>query len=221
MRTGVPCDAPMSVGDPRDRGERVSTSPKPVRAHGLPEGKQLSEVQRAYARQVSKLRPAGEPVGQDDGARPRGANRGQQRVLGDRHRDVVVALLEPEVAGQQLRIGFPAQHTTAWWQCGCAAARLPARSGGRYPSVSASCSASVRTEAATSEASGSSGSRWRASLRSTAVHEGSSPTSGVPVLAGSASAATVRRSWTRAASSCPVEMSVSPQHSRAGGTSTR
>ena len=49
--------------------------------------------------ELVELGAAGEPVGQDDRVARR-ADGGQQRGLGDRLRDVVVAALDTEVAGQ-------------------------------------------------------------------------------------------------------------------------
>ena len=70
---------------------------------------------------------------------------GQQVVLGDLHRDLVVAVLDPEVARQPAAAADPltvgpglasraasvSQPMTAWWwQCGWATTSTPVRSGG-------------------------------------------------------------------------------------------
>jgi hypothetical protein len=77
-------------------------------------------------RQVAELGAAGEAVGQDGRAVARRADRRQQGGLGDSDRDVVVAALDAEVAGQaaaaadrvdrrarlaqQGRVGIPAEY---------------------------------------------------------------------------------------------------------------
>ena len=91
-------------------------------------------------------------------------------------------------------------------------ARTPPRSGGSHPGVAVSSSANVRVAACTWRARGSSGSSSVRSPRSTAVHEGSSPTIGMPVFSAPSRARRLRRSWRRAPSSWPVEIQVSPQH---------
>ena len=122
-------------------------------------------------------------------------HRGQQLLAGDGHRDVVVAALHAPVAGeaaapaepgdgragvgQQGRVGGPAQDRVV--VAVGLGDDLHARPGAVVPSpgVLVSSSASVRVPAATRAAAGSSSSSV-ASPRSTAVQDGSSPTTGMP-----------------------------------------
>ncbi|PQM44631.1 hypothetical protein C1Y40_05205 [Mycobacterium talmoniae] len=97
---------------------------------------------------------------------------------------------------------------------------MPDRSGGAQPSVLPNSSARVRTAPETAVTRSSAPSRSTASLRKAAVHDGSSPTTGTPAAAGSANVSTLRCNCFRAVSSCPVEIQVSPQHSRRSGIRT-
>ena len=95
----------------------------------------------------------------------RGPGRGQQRpVRAEAHHGVVVAVrLDDQLSAGQVR----------------AAPGGPGPSGGG----AVSSSARVRVAAATAAARGSSGSRSTRSDRSTAVHDGSRPTIGMPCAA--------------------------------------
>ena len=64
------------------------------------------------------------------------------------------------------------------------------------------------------------GQQLGASERSAAVHDGSSPTTGTPSASHGAIVRRLRRSTRRAASTWPVEVQVSPQHTSRGGSST-
>ena len=130
---------------------------------------------------------------------------GQQLLLGDRHRDVVVAPLDPPVAGQPAAAAEPGDARAGpRSSCGVGrpahdrgvvAVRLgddlqPGQRGGSQPGVAASSSASVRVPAASRSAVRSPPTSSSASLRSTAVHEGSTPDDRHP---GSTSGARLRR----------------------------
>ena len=86
--------------------------------------------------------------------------------------------------------------------------------------MAVSSSASVRVPAATRSAAGPPTSS-SASLRSAAVHDGSTPTIGIPASTRGSSVSTVWRSVVRAVSSWPVVIQVSPQQVSAPGTCTR
>jgi hypothetical protein len=110
--------------------------------------------------------------------------------------------------------------TAAWWQCGWATISVPARDGGSQPGVAVNSSASVRVACATRSAAAPPTSS-SASLRSTAVQEGSTPTIGQPASAAATSDSTVPPRMRRARSSWPVVIQVSPQQVSAPGTCTR
>src|ERR1035437_3104146 len=63
-------------------------------------GEQFGEVDGAAIGELVELGAAGEPVRQHDAVAGRGAYRRQQRYLGYRNRQVVVAAFDPEVPGQ-------------------------------------------------------------------------------------------------------------------------
>ncbi|MFB9072634.1 hypothetical protein ACFFX0_16085 [Citricoccus parietis] len=102
--------------------------------------------------------------------------------------------------------------TAWWWQWGWTRS-LPSEpwTRGGVQSSSVSSSATVRTADATSRAPGCPGSSSTRSERSVAVQLGSSPTTVCPARTYGSRIATVRRSFSLAAVSCPVEISVSPQ----------
>ena len=128
----------------------------------------------AASGEVVELGAAGEAVSEDDRVRPGSTYGGQQVVLGDRHRDLVVPLLDPEVAGQPAAAAHPLDR----WRPsapagrrrspsrsprggGSAAAPRPRRRSGRAASTPAATraarnSASERTAALTSATRGSS-----------------------------------------------------------------
>ena len=189
-------------------------------------GQQLGQVGAADPGELAELGAAGEPVGQHDGV-PGRADGGQQGGFGHGRRHVVVAALDTEVAGQaaaaahrgdlgtgpgqQRGVGVPAHHGVV------VAVRLGHRAHaaeiGWLPVAGpVSSSASVRVAALAREARGSSGSSSVISPRSTAVHEGSRPTTGTPSLSAGPRALRLRRSCRRAPSSWPVEIQVRPQH---------
>ena len=89
------------------------------------------------------------------------------------------------------------------------------------PGVPVSSSASVRVPVATRAAAGSSSSSV-ASPRSTAVQDGSSPTTGMPAsTSGDEGRARSAPRIGRAASSWPVVIQVSAQQASSAGTCTR
>ncbi|MNW53849.1 hypothetical protein D3C74_314260 [compost metagenome] len=117
--------------------------------------------------------------------------------------------------------------TECWWQCGWTTAVTSDRSGTFHPVSGAgrvsgrvSSSATVFVAPATAFARGSSGKRSSRSERSTAVHDGSSPTIGIPLTANGP------RTWSRfsrrlrAPSSWPVLIQVRPQQACWSGTIT-
>ena len=159
-----------------------------------------------------------------------GAHGRQQRGLGDRHRHLVVAALDAEVAGQPAAAADRVDRrrrrrrssaasasqpiTACWWQCGWATAVHAGRSGGVQPAVRGEqLGEGAGRGARPGPARGSSGSSSAQVVRSTAVHDGSSPTIGMPRRAAPVERVQAcARSCRRAPSSWPVEIQVSPQH---------
>ena len=81
-------------------------------------------------------------------------------------------------------------------------------------------SANVKVISLTMPTRGSSARRSSISDRRTAVHEGSTPTIGMPLAANGARVPRRELSLRLAASSCPVEIHVRPQHASPEGSST-
>jgi hypothetical protein len=70
-------------------------------------GQQLGEVLTRSARQLVELRATAETVREQHVPGRSGADGGQQLVLGDRDRHVVVAALDTEVAGEAAAAAEP------------------------------------------------------------------------------------------------------------------
>ena len=156
------------------------------------------------------------------------AHGGQQGGLGDGHRDVVVAALDAEVAGQpaaaadgvDLRAGRGQQRgvgcqpmTACWWQCGWATAvhavqvgRRPAGCGRQQLGQGAGGRADLRRARVAGQQLGDLAAQHGGARRFQARRWGCRRRT------AASRAATLRRSWRRAPSSWPVEIQVSPQH---------
>jgi D-alanyl-D-alanine carboxypeptidase (penicillin-binding protein 5/6) len=90
-------------------------------------GQELGQVGAGDLRQVLQLGAAGEAVGQDRRVRAGAPDRRQQGGLRDRDRDVVVAALDPEVAGEAAASAHRAEGRAGFPQQG--GVRLPASGG--------------------------------------------------------------------------------------------
>ena len=161
-------------------------------------GQQLGEVDRRGGRRAGRA-GCGRRSRRPARRRPAGelAHGGQQLLLGDRHRDVVVAALHAPVAGQPAAAAEPGDASRRRRRSSAASADQPSTdvvvavrlgddlqpvqaTAAPSPGVPVSSSASVRVPRRDPRGAPGRPSSSSASPRSTAVQDGSSPTTGTP-----------------------------------------